>query len=102
MNSIVEKNLTQVRALIKTNELKKAEQYLSRFVSSGEDHPNVYFELGNLYHLRGEIGRAIKSFKKTLEIDPSHTDASISLSVLLNDVGNIMLPEKYSRILIDE
>ena len=87
MNSSVEKNLSQVRTLIKTNELKKAEHYLSRLVSSGESHPNVFFELGNLYHLKGEIGRAIKSFKKTLEVDPSHTDASISLSVLLNDVG---------------
>ena len=76
-----------MRTLIKTNELRKAEKYLSRLISSGEEHPNVYFELGNLYHLRGEIGRAIKSFKKTLEVDPSHTDASISLSVLLNDVG---------------
>ena len=87
MNSAVEKNLNQVRALIKTSEFKKAEKYLSRLVSVGEENPNVYFELGNLYHLRGEIGRAIKSFKKTLEVDPSHTDASISLSVLLNDVG---------------
>lgn len=87
MNTSVEKSLTQVRALIKTNEFKKAEKYLSHLVTSGGEHPNVYFELGNLYHLKGEIGRAIKSFKKTLEVDPSHTDASISLSVLLNDVG---------------
>jgi tetratricopeptide (TPR) repeat protein len=87
MSSSVEKSLSQVRTLVRTNELKKAEQYLSRLVRSEDEHPNVFFELGNLYHLKGEIGRAIKSFKKTLDIDPSHTDASISLSVLLNDVG---------------
>jgi tetratricopeptide (TPR) repeat protein len=87
MSSSVEKNLNQVRALIKTNDYKKAEQYLSRLISLGENDSSVYFELGNLYHLKGEIGRAIKSFKKTLEINPTHTDASISLSVLLNDVG---------------
>ena len=83
----IEKNLNQVRALIKSHEFKKAEKYLGAMITGGGDDSNVYFELGNLYHTRGEIGRAIKSFKKTLELEPSHTDASISLSVLLNDVG---------------
>ncbi len=82
-----EKSLNQVRVLIKSHEFKKAEKYLSTMISGGSGDSSVYFELGNLYHTRGEIGRAIKSFKKTLELEPSHTDASISLSVLLNDVG---------------
>lgn len=83
----IEKNLNQVRALVKSHEFKKAEKYLSTMISGGNEDADIYFELGNLYHTRGEIGRAIKSFKKTLELEPSHTDASISLSVLLNDVG---------------
>ena len=82
-----EKDLNQVRALIKSNELKKAELYLSKMIADGDTSAQCYFELGNIYHQRGEVGRAIKSYKKTLEIDNSHTDASISLSVLLNDVG---------------
>ena len=37
--------------------------------------------------MKGEIGKAIKAFQKTLELDSNNIDASISLSVLLNDIG---------------
>ena len=82
-----EKELDQVKALVKSNELKKAEIYLGEMISKSEGDARCYFELGQIYLQRGEVGRAIKSFKKTLELDSTHTDASISLSVLLNDVG---------------
>ena len=45
------------------------------------------FEIANLYHMKGELGKAIKAFRRLLEVNPSHTDASIALSVLLNDIG---------------
>jgi tetratricopeptide (TPR) repeat protein len=47
----------------------------------------AFFLLANIFHIRGEIGRAIKGFNKCLSLDPSHTDAAISLSVLYNDIG---------------
>jgi len=47
-----------------------------------------YFQMGNIFHHQGEIGKAIKAFNKVLELEPSHTDASISLSVLYNDIGH--------------
>lgn len=46
-----------------------------------------YFYLGNIFHIKGQLGKAIKSFNKVLELDPYNTDASISLSVILNDIG---------------
>ena len=82
-----EKEIGQVKALVKSKELKKAEIFLGDMISRNGDDARCYFELGQIYLGRGEVGRAIKSFKKTLELDSSHTDASISLSVLLNDVG---------------
>jgi tetratricopeptide (TPR) repeat protein len=48
----------------------------------------AYFHLANIFHIKGEIGKAIKGFNKVLSIDPNHTDASISLSVLYNDIGH--------------
>lgn len=47
-----------------------------------------YFQMGNIFHYQGEIGKAIKAFNKVLELEPGHTDASISLSVLYNDIGH--------------
>lgn len=48
---------------------------------------DVFFYLGNIFHEKGELGKAIKSFQRVLEINPNHTDAAISLSVLYNDIG---------------
>tara|TARA_R110000868_G_scaffold100128_2_gene275362 strand:- start:435 stop:1181 length:747 start_codon:yes stop_codon:yes gene_type:complete len=47
-----------------------------------------YFQMGNIFHHQGEIGKAIKAFNKVIELEPGHTDASISLSVLYNDIGH--------------
>ena len=43
--------------------------------------------MADIFHLKGEIGKAIKGFNKCLSLNPSHTDASISLSILYNDIG---------------
>ena len=49
---------------------------------------DIYFSLANIFHTKGEIGKAIDAFKKVLELEPNHTDASISLSILYNDIGH--------------
>ena len=75
------------------SEYKKARAILTELVET--DHPGrddginveTYFYLANIFHMQGEIGKAIKAFTKVLDLDPSHTDASISLSVLYNDIG---------------
>ena len=47
----------------------------------------LFFLLANVFHINGEIGKAIKAFSKVLSLNPEHTDAAISLSVLYNDIG---------------
>lgn len=64
-----------------------AKKLLSKTIGINPESYESYFLLGNISHIKGQIGRAIKCFKKVLEIDPGHTDASISLSVLYNDIG---------------
>lgn len=70
----------------RTEALKILEELLADFENS--NRPEIYFLMANIFHLNGEIGKAIKAFNKVLEIDPSHTDAAISLSVLYNDIGH--------------
>jgi len=43
--------------------------------------------LGTSFYLRGELLKAIECFKQILSIDPKHTDAAISLSIIYNDIG---------------
>ena len=55
---------------------------------NGEILGECYFQLANIAHARGEIGKAIKAFRKAIELNPNHTDASVCLSVLYNDIGH--------------
>jgi tetratricopeptide (TPR) repeat protein len=85
--------LERAKACFKRSEYKKAQALFAEIIES--DHPgrdraiqvDALFHLANIFHIGGEIGKAIKAFNKVLEIEPSHTDASISLSVLYNDIG---------------
>ncbi|MGE4232183.1 MAG: tetratricopeptide repeat protein [Bacteriovoracia bacterium] len=43
--------------------------------------------LGTISYLSGNLQKGIELFKKILELDPKHTDAAISLSIIYNDIG---------------
>jgi len=87
MMTNTEEILKRGRDLFNRGDYKNSEQLLSEVVNVDRKSTEAFFLLGNIYHLKGEIGKAIKAFNKTLELDPAHTDASISLSVLYNDIG---------------
>ncbi len=79
--------MTKGRDTFQKNDLKTSSLYFAEIIDLDSNSTEAYFYLANIFHLRGEIGKAIKTFQKVLELDPSHTDASISLSVLYNDIG---------------
>jgi len=68
-------------------EFQKALTIFSEIIEVNDKLPEPYFYLGNIFHMQGDLGKAIKAFQKVLELDPCHTDASISLSILYNDIG---------------
>ena len=84
--------LSSAKNFLKRGESKKALNLLSEIIEEGQGEKEVlsesYFHLGSLFHSRGEIAKAIKAFEKVLELEPNHTDAAISLSVLYNDIGS--------------
>lgn len=67
--------------------LKKAKLLFEEVINLNPRHTEAFFYMGNIFHIEGELGKAIKAFNKVLSFDPNHTDASISLSVILNDIG---------------
>ena len=89
----------KAKELFEKREYKKAQILLSDIIETERDDKEllskVFFLMGNIFHIRGEVGKAIKAFNKCLSLDPSHTDASISLSVLYNDIGQY---EEATRI----
>lgn len=53
---------------------------------------------GTVYHLQGNLPKSIECFKKILSIDPKHTDAAISLSIIYNDIGKYDEAKKIYQV----
>lgn len=66
---------------------QKAEPLLSQLLLLETRNPEIYQMLGTIYYDRGQFKKAIKTFQRALEIDPTYTDASVGLSIILNDLG---------------
>jgi len=73
--------------LFNKNALKKSFALFSEALEIDQKNVDAHFYIGNIFHIQGQLGKAVKAFNKVLELDPGHTDAAISLSVILNDIG---------------
>ncbi len=79
--------LKKAKDAFQKNDLKTASLFLNEIIEQNPNATEAYFYMANVFHLRGELGKAIKAFSRVLELDPNHTDAAISLSVIYNDIG---------------
>lgn len=66
---------------------KVAEPLLNQMILQGSRNPEVYQMLATIFYDKGQFNKAIRTFRRALEIDPTYTDASVGLSILLNDLG---------------
>ena len=71
----------------KKNEYALAEPILNQLVLKSLRRPEVFHMLGTIYYDQGKFNKAIRSFKRALEINPGFTDSSVGLSIILNDLG---------------
>ncbi|UCE75395.1 MAG: tetratricopeptide repeat protein, partial [Methanomassiliicoccales archaeon] len=49
-------------------------ELLEQAVSSEHGRPDIYFELGRAYSLKGKWSQAIEEWRKTVELDPDYKD----------------------------
>lgn len=66
---------------------KVAEPILQQLILQNSRNPEVFQMLATIYYDKGQFSKAIKTFERALEIDPTYTDASVGLSIILNDLG---------------
>jgi len=83
LNDLVKK----AKEAFQRNDLKTAALLLNEAIEQNPNSTEAFFYLANVFHVRGELGKAIKAFQRVLELDANHTDAAISLSVIYNDIG---------------
>ncbi len=66
---------------------KMAESMLTQLLQKPQRNPEIHQMLGTIFYDQGKFNKAIKSFQRALELDPTYTDASVGLSIILNDIG---------------
>lgn len=89
----------QARIYYQKSDWAKSAEILEQVIKSPSANiVEAYFLLANIYHVQGRIGKALPTFKKVLEIDPAHTDAMVSLSVILNDIGQYEEAKKFFEL----
>jgi tetratricopeptide (TPR) repeat protein len=88
MASVDQKELLdQARQRFIDGDYASAEAMLHQLLNINNRIPEIFQILGTIYYDRSQFGKAIKHFQRALEIDPSYTDASVGLSLILNDLG---------------
>ncbi len=79
--------LGSARDYFRENKYGLAEPLLNQLILKNAKSPEVFQMLGTIYYDQGKFNKAIRAFRRALELDPSYTDASVGLSIILNDIG---------------
>ncbi len=83
----VQNLLATARQHFNEGRFQSAENLLEQVVLADATHPEAFHLLGCIYYRTGKIKKAIKTFRRALDIDPEYTDATLGLSMVLNDTG---------------
>ena len=79
--------LSSAREFFKENKYNLAEPILNQLILKNAKSPEVFHMLGTIYYDQGKFNKAIRAFRRALELEPTYTDASVGLSIILNDLG---------------
>lgn len=83
----IETSDNEIKQWIEQKEFSRAEQALNLKLQGEPESAETHYQLGIVYYYQGNLNRTIEHLKKSLLLDPQHTDAAICLSVLYNDIG---------------
>lgn len=75
------------REYFKESKYSVAEPLLNQLILKNAKSPEVFHMLGTIYYDQGKFNKAIRAFKRALDLEPTFTDASVGLSIILNDLG---------------
>lgn len=87
LSNEVQELLQLAREKFIAGDYKSTQAIVGQILPKNEKIPEVFQMLATIFYSNGQFNKAIKTFKRALEIDPYYTDASVGLSIILNDLG---------------
>jgi len=80
-------------------DFKAAVEDYEDLVRSGQDAPNVFYNLGNAYFRKSDFGRAILNYERALALDPRHPEAQANLRVTRDEARALeLIPSRWERL----
>ncbi len=80
-------NDRQIQDLLGQRNYAEAERLIGDYLRREPESADAHYLAGVCHYFQGQLGPTIEELRRSLSIDPRHTDAAICLSVLLNDIG---------------
>jgi tetratricopeptide (TPR) repeat protein len=96
--SEIQEMLETAREHFREGNYRISESLLEQLVMADGKNPEIFHMLATIFYDQGKFNKAIRTFKRALEIDPSFTDASVGLSIILNDLGRY---EEGKKVFVD-
>lgn len=85
----------KIKRLIASNNMQSAKSILQPLIIEKPDDYRTFYFLAYIYHREGKFLRAIKNYKKTLELNPNYTEALTNISIIYNDLGKYEIATEY-------
>jgi tetratricopeptide (TPR) repeat protein len=80
-------------------DFKAAIDDYEELVRSGQDTPNLFYNLGNAYFRKNDFGRAILNYERALTLDPHHPEAEANLRIARDEARALeLVPNRWERI----
>src|SRR5438477_12047421 len=72
-------------------DFKVAIQDYEELVRSGQDTPNLFYNLGNAYFRQKDFGRAILNYERALALEPHPPEADANLRIARDEARGLEL-----------
>jgi tetratricopeptide (TPR) repeat protein len=80
-------------------DFKAAIAEYEELVRSGQDTPNLFYNLGNAYFRQNNFGRAILNYERALALDPHHPEAQANLRIARDEARALeLVPTRADRL----
>ncbi|MCP4723684.1 MAG: hypothetical protein GY863_01545, partial [bacterium] len=81
--------------------LAEIENYSKNVYDMNPDFPGGHFLKGVIHHLRGDLNKAVKEYKKSLENDPNNPDTLLEIIRIYSSAGKTSVAKPLVKRLLD-